>query len=360
MRQFNKFRGTKGFLTLYESTLRWQNMRNKQEVERRAKALTFWQHHGLQATIDAFNVSRRTLYRWQKVLKKDMGKLTALDPKSTRPNNRRKRIYDTDYLDRVIKLRTEHPMLGKKKIAILCNVSESYAGRSLSYLKERRLLSQNHKISLYARSGKLHIHKQLKVRRKRRYDKKGMEIDTIVRFINGIKRYVLTAIDVEKRFAFAFAYTNHSSASARDFLSKLIEVAPFPITEIQTDNGSEFAKHFEDACKKLSITHYHTYPRCPKMNAHIERFNRTISDDFISLNRMLLATDLLAFNEKMVDWLIWYNTTRPHQSLGMLSPLQFMLNDMAKDLSVVECQMWWTSTPPPHISPNTLQYTHDI
>jgi transposase InsO family protein len=115
------------------------------------------------------------------------------------------------------------------------------------------------------------------------------------------KRYILTAIDVERKFAFAGAYTNHSSLSAKDFLLKLKTVCPFEIKEIQTDNGSEFANHFHSACDDLGITHYHTYPRSPKMNAHIERFNRTISEGFIMRNRMLLAMDIDSFNEKLID-----------------------------------------------------------
>jgi len=315
-------------------------MRNKKEVNRRIKILTFWQQYGTQATIDAYNVSLRTLFRWNRALKNGKGKLTALDPKSTAPKNKRVRIYAPEYIDKVIELRRQHQRLGKKKIAILCNVSESYAGRTLLYLKKREILPQNEKLSLNGKTGKLHVRKHHTIKRKRRKNKTGMEVDTIVRFINGTKRYILTAVDTQRRFAFAGAYTSHSSLSAKDFLHKLIEVSPFDINEIQTDNGSEFADHFHKACDELNIVHYHTYPRTPKMNAHIERFNRTISEDFISPNRMLLATNLHVFNEKLVDWLLWYNSKRPHQSLGMLSPLQFIV----KDLSDKECHMWWTST----------------
>ncbi len=342
MRQFNKFKGTKGFLSLYESALKWRNMRKQEEVTRRARALTFWQTHGLKATMDAFGVSKRTLCRWKSALKKERGKLTALDPKSTAPKNRRRRVYDSDYIAQVIHIRNRYGRVGKKKLANMCNVSESYAGRTITDLKKRGLLRQNHKLSFYARTGNFHERKTTKTKRKRRANKRGMEIDTIVRFINGTKRYIFTAIDVERRFAFAGAYASHSSISAKDFLQKLITVSPFPITEIQTDNGSEFANCFHDACDEIDIAHYHTYPKCPKMNAHIERFNRTISEGFIMPNRMLLATDLQSFNEQMVDWLLWYNGERPHQSLGMLSPLQFIVKEMG--LSERKCHKWWTST----------------
>jgi transposase InsO family protein len=130
------------------------------------------------------------------------------------------------------------------------------------------------------------------------------EVSRSVRFSLEVKRYIYTAIDLERRFAFAGAYESHSSKSAADFLRKLREVAPFHIDALQTDNGSEFAKYFSDACRTLKITQYHTYPRSPKMNAHIERFNRTISEDFIAERLHLLAADIHRFNEQLVDWLL--------------------------------------------------------
>ena len=44
------------------------------------------------------------------------------------------------------------------------------------------------------------------------------------------------------------------------------------------------------------MTHWHTYPKTPKMNAHCERFNRTLQDEFASYHENLLFTDLPAFN----------------------------------------------------------------
>ena len=345
MRQFNVFRGTKGWLSMWERTIRFRSMRNKEEVDRRVRALTFWEKHGEQAALDAFSISRRTLYRWQGALKESTGRLDALDPKSTAPKGRRKRTVLPQVEAFIIKERGDHYRLGKKKLAVLLKeeghaVSESYVGRVIGDLKQRGLLSQHRKLSFQAKTGnhtETPVFRRTKLRRK---VKRGMELDTIVRFIDGVKRYILTAIDVEKKFAFAGAYTSHSSASAADFLRKVVEVCPFLIEELQTDNGSEFAKYFEDACIILGLTHFHTYPRSPKMNPFVERFNRTVSDDCIMRHRALLRDDLVAFNEKLVDWLLWYNCRRPHESLGLVSPLRYIVST----LSTEECQRWWTCT----------------
>jgi len=52
------------------------------------------------------------------------------------------------------------------------------------------------------------------------------------------------------------------------------------------------------------------------MNAHNERFNKTIQDMFVSYNEDLPFTDLNEFNRKMAKWLIDYNTILTHTSLG--------------------------------------------
>jgi len=102
-------------------------MRNKPEVKKRAKALDVWRDHGIEASMAAFDVSRPTLFRWKKALTEQQGHLDALDPKSTAPKHVRQRTYPEGLLEKIIKLRETHPRLGKKKLAVLLSVSESYA-----------------------------------------------------------------------------------------------------------------------------------------------------------------------------------------------------------------------------------------
>lgn len=107
-----------------------------------------------------------------------------------------------------------------------------------------------------------------------------------------------------------------------------------------TDNGSEFEKHFSDALKGLHLTHYHTYPKTPKMNAHCERFNRTIQEEFVDYHVYDLLNPNL-FNRKLMEWLIWYNAERPHYAFkNRIAPLQFMVSLP----SSIECNEGWTHT----------------
>jgi transposase InsO family protein len=319
-----------------------------EQAKERCRILAFWEKHGLLATKEAFRVSRPTLFRWQKALKRNGGKLEALNKTSTAPKKRRKREIPESIKNFIINERKFDPQLSKDKLSVLlkqdgvANLSASTVGRILNDMKNSGLLPKKNKLSYYASSDTFREKPSIRRKKLRSKGHEGglVKADSIVRFTDGIKRYIVTAIDKENKFAFAYAYKNHSSDSATDFMKKFQSVAPLQLTHVQTDNGSEFAKHFEIHLEKSGIVHFHTYPRCPKMNTEIERFNRTLSDAFLKQNRFLLAYDIEAFNRKLIDWLLWYNTRRPHWTLGFKSPLGYIVSKLTDK----ESHMCWTDT----------------
>jgi transposase InsO family protein len=319
-----------------------------EQAKERCRILAFWEKHGDIPTQEAFKVSRRTLFRWQKQLTISLGKLEGLNKGSTTRKRKNKRHIPQKVQDFILKEREFDPHLSKDKLAVLmkadgvANLSASTVGRMLNDLKKQGVLRKMVKLSYHAKTDSHHEKTKFKRKKLRSKGHEGglVKADSIVRFTNGIKRYIVTAIDIETKFAFAYAYTNHSSKGTTDFMKKFKSVAPISLTHVQTDNGSEFAHHFEVLLEKDDIVHFHTYPRCPKMNSEIERFNRTLSDAFIKQNRYLLAHDIDAFNKKLIDWLLWYNTRRPHWTLGLVSPLRYIVST----LPAKECHMMWTST----------------
>jgi len=349
MQQYNKTKGIRGIVSIYNMALRFRDMITPKAQER-ARILAFWQRYGDAAAKEAFKVSRPTLFRWQKKLKEGGGKLDALNPKSTAPINKRKRVIP-DKVKNLIMEERSHEKMGKEKLSFLLKedgigiYSSSTVGRMLGDLKKQGKLPNPIKYSLSGKTGRLIERKPRKQRKKLRSKGHAGQLakaDTIIRFTNGIKRYILTAIDCESEFAFAYAYSSHSSKTAADFMASFKSAAPLSLTHVQTDNGSEFADHFEAYCGKENIVHFHAYPHTPKMQGEIERFNRTLSEAFISRNRHLLAYDLEEFNKKLMDWMLWYNTRRPHWSIGLISPLRYICNK----LTTQESQMCWTSTCP--------------
>ena len=83
-----------------------------------------------------------------------------------------------------------------------------------------------------------------------------IHLDSIVPRLFGVKRHILTAIDHHSRLAYAWMYRSHASAPAADFLQRLWHLLHRQITNIHTDNGSEFMKHFHEAAVQLSLTRY--------------------------------------------------------------------------------------------------------
>ncbi|MDE2019292.1 MAG: DDE-type integrase/transposase/recombinase [Patescibacteria group bacterium] len=347
MQKRNKTAGVKGLVVVYNEALRFRDMITP-SAEERARILAFWQHHGDAAAKEAFKVSRATLFRWQQALKQGNGKLASLNPKSTAPQQKRRRTIP-DAVQALILAERKREKVGKEKLARLlkddniATLSSSTVGRMLGDLKKKGILPNPKKLTLDAKRDRLIERKPQKPRKKLRsagWEGKLVKADTIVRFKDGVKRYILTALDLESEFAFAYAYPSHGSKAAADFMALFKSVAPLALEAVQTDNGSEFALHFDGFLDEQGLIHFHTYPRSPKMNAEIERFNRTLSESFIAGRRNLLAYDLQTFNRALMDWLLWYNSRRPHWSLGLISPLRYICNK----LTAAESHMCWTST----------------
>src|SRR3989344_9551366 len=89
MRIFNKFRGTKGFIPMWERVIRFRYMITD-EAKRRTRILVFWEKYATRAVEEAFGTKRRTLFNWQKKLKEGERKLKSLNPKSKAPKQKRK------------------------------------------------------------------------------------------------------------------------------------------------------------------------------------------------------------------------------------------------------------------------------
>ena len=75
-----------------------------------------------------------------------------------------------------------------------------------------------------------------------------------------------------------------------------------PIRYVLSDNGPQFMKDVDTVLQHRRITHWWIYPRSPEMNAHCERFNRTIRESFVNYHQELLFCDRDAFNHKLADW----------------------------------------------------------
>ena len=98
---------------------------------------------------------------------------------------------------------------------------------------------------------------------------------------------------------------------------------PFPLKAIQVDGGAEFEAVFEQECQKRGIRLFVLPPRSPKLNGHVERANRTHTEEFYEFYDGELK--ITSLNKALQEWESVYNHIRPHQALGYLTPQQFLL-----------------------------------
>ncbi|WP_137647482.1 IS3 family transposase, partial [Escherichia albertii] len=48
--------------------------------------------------------------------------------------------------------------------------------------------------------------------------------------------------------------------------------------------------------------------------------------------------DLALFNQKLAEYLVLYNSKRPHKALALMTPVEYILRENKN------CNMWWTHT----------------
>ena len=146
----------------------------------------------------------------------------------------------------------------------------------------------------------------------------GQKVQVDVKFVpsycvvNGQKYYQYTAVDECTRWTFREMYDEHSTYSSADFLKKLILNCPFPIREVQTDNGTEFTRAlisndgkpslFEKTLEICGINYHRIRVATPRHNGKVERQHRTDEKRFYKKMKMYNLDDgrqqLFKYNKK--------------------------------------------------------------
>ena len=150
-----------------------------------------------------------------------------------------------------------------------------------------------------------------------------VQVDTLdVRPLPGVILKHFTARDVVSRWDVVEVRIRATANTATDFLSTLQARMPFPVRAIQVDGGSEFQAGFEQACQERGLRLFVLPPRSPKLNGAVERAQRTHTEEFYEVNDFPL--EIAPLNQQLRLWELTYNTVRPHQALGYLTPQQFL------------------------------------
>ena len=79
---------------------------------------------------------------------------------------------------------------------------------------------------------------------------------------------------------------------------------------------------FEEECQRRNIKLFVLPPRSPKLNGGVERAHRTHTEEFYEVTES--SFDLTELRDELLEWEQVYNTVRPHQALGYMTPLKFL------------------------------------
>ena len=296
----------------------------------RLQWMDHYEAHGRNAafTCRHFGISRQTFYRWRR--RYEPHRLESLEERSHRPRRVRQPTWSRELVLAVLHLREEYPRWGKDKLVVLLRrqgwvASTSMVGRILARLKARGVLREPPRAGISTR--KRLWRRPYAIRKPKGYAVREpgdlVQVETLdVRPLPGVVLKHFTARDVVSRWDVVEAHTRATATTAAGFLNALQTRMPFPIKAIQVDGGSEFQAGFEQACQQRDILLFTLPPRSPKLNGHVERAQRTHTEEFYEVVEFSL--EVATLNQELQAWEHTYNTVRPHQALGYLTPQQFL------------------------------------
>jgi putative transposase len=284
--------------------------------------------HGqnVSLTCRRHGISRRTFYRWQQRF--DQQGLAGLEDRSHRPHHCPRPTWTGEQVAAVLALRETYPTWGKAKLTILLRrqgieLSVSMVGRILRMLRRRGDLREAPR----QRRATRRLPRPYAVRKPTDYAVRApgdlVQVDTLdVQVVPGARFKHLSLVDVVSRWHAAEIRRSGTAQTMREHLERMRQRLPFALTAIQIDGGSEFRAEFEAYCQQEGIRLFVLPPRSPKLNGRVERIQRTDREEFYACTTAeprlpALQPALLAYEQT-------YNTVRPHQALGYLTPQEFL------------------------------------
>lgn len=291
----------------------------------RLHVLDHYYRFGYKSACSAFKVSKTSLYEWKKRYEDSKKNLRSLIPFSTRPKKLRYMQVDWRLIECIKNLRQKRYKISKYKIKTFVDAYAKYLGiPSIGISSIGKIIKR-----------KNYFYDNQKVKRKNKYSKDRtkkspkpkkpgyIEVDCITIYVGTKKHYFVSIIDVYTKFAHVKKVPTISSKQTKIAFIEFEQLVDYKITTVQTDNGSEFLLHFHNYLIEKKIKHQFIYPRCPKINSVVERFNRTVQEECIEYTGSFW-NDAQQFSEDLKEYLNWYNYRRPHASLNYMTPVDFL------------------------------------
>lgn len=136
----------------------------------------------------------------------------------------------------------------------------------------------------------------------------------------GRKLYYYTVIDLFTRMTHITVSMHLRQGLAAQAVLEARDKFGFSFSTVQSDNGPEHSRYFEQQMKRVGSTARHSRLHQPNDNAHIERFNRTIQTECIGHYWKRKQT-LKKQQDRLSAYLAYYNNERMHLGLQLRTPV---------------------------------------
>lgn len=296
--------------------------------------------HNISHACKVMGFSRDTFYRYKEAA--DTGGVEALIDKNRRKPNLKNRV-EPEVEEAVLKHATDEPAHGQtrasnelRKQGVFISptgVRSIWLRHDLARFRDR-LKALEAKV---AKDGLILTESQVQaLERKKIEEQEHGEIETAhpgylgsqdtfyVGTLKGVGRvYQQSYVDTYSKFAHAKLYTSKTPITAADTLNERVlpfyEQQELPVLRILTDRGTEYCGKPEQHDYQLylalnEIDHTKTKARSPQTNGIVERWHKTILQEFYQVTfRKKVYADLQSLQDDLDDWLVYYNTQRTHQ-----------------------------------------------
>lgn len=298
------------------------------EAHKRLWWLDWYRSHGCNAeqTCRHFGISKSVFYRWKSRYHPKNLKTLEDDKKTRRPHRIRSMTTPTFIIRKIYDIRKGN--LEKSKYEIQEELKRQ--GVSVGQSAIQKVINRHPELHNTFHKKRMKTHHHLSIARvkaawemREKYPGSLVQVDTQYFYVLKKKFYLFSAVDCKSRYGFVWAYATISSTSARDFVRRLMRSLPFPITAINTDNGSEYLLHFHKELEDAGIPHYFSDPYCPKQNGRVERFHQTVEYEYFAYQDDLLP-ELAMINDRCTIFNTWYNINRFHQALKYKTPQEYV------------------------------------
>src|ERR1700716_2659196 len=266
-----------------------------------------------------WGVSRRTMHRW--LVRYEGDGLEGLNNRSHRPAQSPHQMPPAVEA-MVLEMRRSHPYWGARRIAF--ELVRKRTERAPSESAVYRCLVRAAVIDRVSRQRRREPGK----RWERGAPMELWQLDVVHGFLlaDGTSAKALTGVDDHSRYCVsARLMARERTQSVCDGFTSALRSYGVP-QQVLTDNGKVFTGRyaqppvevlFDRICRENGVAHTPPQPASPTTTGKIERFHRTLRIEF---NTRQVFRNLKTAQEALDEWVTYYNTQRPHQSLADVTP----------------------------------------